>query len=204
MLSVRSRRPVASADSSAPAPGWAGRWAGGGAAAPTGRAGRCRNRAPRSAAPRCRCGWRRGPRPGRPGAPCSRRIGPHAAVGRGRPDADGVGDRRQQDGGRLGVADGAGVELVDAEHARGRRRTPGRAPSPATRCGRRPRRRRSVWAAAICRLQRRANVRSGWAIGRMVPRSGQVPTTTSQPDRGQPPDGVLEVPHRHRRAWSAW
>ena len=39
----------------------------------------------------------------------------------------------------------------------------------------------TVWAAAICRLHRRANVRSGWAIGRMVPRSGQVPTTTSQP-----------------------
>ena len=35
--------------------------------------------------------------------------------------------------------------------------------------------------AAMSRVQRRAKVRSGWAIGRMVPRSGQVPTTTSAP-----------------------
>ena len=33
----------------------------------------------------------------------------------------------------------------------------------------------------VSRLHFRAKVRSGWAIGRIVPRSGQVPTTTSQP-----------------------
>ena len=33
----------------------------------------------------------------------------------------------------------------------------------------------------------------------MVPRSGQVPTTTSQPAAVEPADGVGEVPHRHRR-----
>ena len=38
-----------------------------------------------------------------------------------------------------------------------------------------------VCAAASCRLSRRATQRSGWYTGSMVPRSGQVPTTTAAP-----------------------
>jgi hypothetical protein len=38
-----------------------------------------------------------------------------------------------------------------------------------------------VCAAASWRLQRRASQRSGGRIGRIVPRSGQVPTTTAAP-----------------------
>lgn len=39
----------------------------------------------------------------------------------------------------------------------------------------------TVWAAASWRLHRRASQRSGGWMGRIVPRSGQVPTTTSAP-----------------------
>ncbi len=39
-----------------------------------------------------------------------------------------------------------------------------------------------VCAAASCRLSRRATQRSGGRTGLIVPRSGHVPTTTSQPD----------------------
>ena len=126
-----------------------------------------------------------------------RRIGRTAAVGRGGPDADGVGDRRQQHRRGLGVALRARVELVHAEHV--------------------------AWSEANAGPEHRAQghgapaglddgdglggghlpapapgqVRSGWAIGRMVPRSGQVPTTTSQPAAVSRRTGVGEVADRH-------
>ena len=50
-----------------------------------------------------------------------------------------------------------------------------------------------VCAAASCRLARRAIQRRGWGTGSTVPRSGQVPTTTSAPSS-----------RSRRTAWSRW
>ena len=54
-------------------------------------------------------------------------------------------------------------------------------------------------AAASRRDHDRATWRSGGGIGVTVPRSGQVPTTTSTPSSTQPPDRLAEVAHRLRR-----
>ena len=55
----------------------------------------------------------------------------------------------------------------------------------------------TVWAAARSRLQRRASSRSGWATGSIVPRSGQVPTTTSAPTSRSDAHRLGQVAHRH-------
>ena len=52
-----------------------------------------------------------------------------------------------------------------------------------------------VWAAASIRLHRRATVRSGWAIGSIVPRSGQVADDDRAVGRDEPAHGLDQVPY---------
>ena len=56
----------------------------------------------------------------------------------------------------------------------------------------------TVWAAASWRLQRRVTQRSGCAMGRTVPRSGQVPTTTSAPASRSRRTALLRCAYGHR------
>ena len=80
------------------------------------------------------------------------------------------------------VAVGRRVEPVGPEQQRrARRRTPGRGSSRARRCGRPPRRPRSSARRPAGATRRGPTCRSGGAIGSTVPRSGQVPTSTSTP-----------------------
>ena len=142
--------------------------------------------AARAARPRCRRARCRGcstacdgGRGDRQHALAAERLGLGLVVG----DQAERGQRRgQQHGGQRAVAVGRRVELVGAEQQRGRgRELRARGSSPARRCGRPPRATAMVWAAASRRDQVRATCLSGGAIGLIVPRSGQVPTTTSTP-----------------------
>ena len=143
----------------------------------------------------------RGRRPGPPAGRCRGRSGAEAAVGRGRPDADGVGDRGQQDGGGRGVADGAGVELVHAEHGAvgGERRAEHRAEGHGAATG----------------LDDRDGLGGGHLPAPAAREGAQ--RLGDRPDRaevgagadddlaaggGQPADGVAEVRAPRRRAWS--
>ena len=153
--------------------------------------------------PRCRSSAHRprGPRSGRPPAPRRPRCPPPrrprprprdrahalAAGGVGRllapapANAEGRAHRGQQGRRRRRVAGDRGVEAVRPEHLA--RRGGELRPEHVAQRHRRPPASTTtiVWAAASWRLELRAIHRSGWATGSTVPRSGQVPTTTSAP-----------------------
>lgn len=129
--------------------------------------------------PRCRSGPPRRPRPPPPAAPSRpARLRPTA-----RPRARGPAPRRaraarpSRPSRTPGPTGGSGRRRTSPAGPR----TPARAVSPARPSGRRPPPRRWSAPPPARRLTRRATQRSGGRTGLMVPRSGQVPTTTSQP-----------------------